>query len=314
MRYFIKILNSIKKYFSFINLTKCFTLTNIIVGIIGITVGLVFKFTPLGSVILIFCGINPTEVNLYLVAGFTALVTRLGIKGVVEAIFSEWGISPQHTTRQIRLDNPTRMTMRVGNPSPMTMPLGEGNPSPSDYTVKEFTTLKMQNPESGEGSSQHTQNSQQPQQAYWGDPNQPRVDRNNRGGLRVNDPLNQRWIYNSLSVSANQPLLHNLGKALEQQYNVHRITNLSNYTFTVEQAKFVLDHLKWTKKPLYDKLTQGRPRYDGTWGTRVDWWRQANSAEFRANFLDPNLDNKNAPNKNAPNNSAPNNNAPNNNN
>ena len=57
------------------------------------------------------------------------------------------------------------MTMRVGNPSIMTMPLGEGNPSPSDYTIKKFTILKVDNPQSGEGSSQHTQNSQQPQQA-----------------------------------------------------------------------------------------------------------------------------------------------------
>jgi|SRR4051812_36071892 hypothetical protein len=65
---------------------------NFLAGSIGIIIGCVFKSTSLGPVILSFFGFEPSELNLYIAAGFSALVTKLSIKGVVEEFFSDLGI------------------------------------------------------------------------------------------------------------------------------------------------------------------------------------------------------------------------------
>jgi len=70
---------------------------NFLAGSIGIIIGCVFKSTSLGPVILSFFGVEPSELNLYIAAGFSALVTKLSIKGVVEEFFSDF--PPRGVTR-----------------------------------------------------------------------------------------------------------------------------------------------------------------------------------------------------------------------
>ena len=63
---------------------KHFTAPNIIGSLISLIIVGLFRFSPLPQEILTFLGIYPTEVNSCILSGFLALVTRLGINGVVE--------------------------------------------------------------------------------------------------------------------------------------------------------------------------------------------------------------------------------------
>ena len=63
---------------------KHFTAPNIIGSLISLIIVGLFRFSPLPHEILTFLGIYPTEVNSCILSGFLALVTRLGINGVVE--------------------------------------------------------------------------------------------------------------------------------------------------------------------------------------------------------------------------------------
>lgn len=74
----------------FISFSKYFSFTNIIAGLIAILVGALFKFSSLPYFILEFLHINPNEMNEYIFSGFIVMITRLGIKGVVEEMITPY--------------------------------------------------------------------------------------------------------------------------------------------------------------------------------------------------------------------------------
>jgi hypothetical protein len=77
------------------------------------------------------------------------------------------------------------------------------------------------------------------QYAQYGNSTQGRAGKIN-GPLQVNDPNNQRYIYNP--HGSNQPLMNNLAMMLEYQKKIG-LSSLSSYTFTHEQERFILFHL-----------------------------------------------------------------------
>jgi len=112
------------RYFSIKNIKKHFTLSNIIVGIIGLSVGCLFKFTGLSAGILNFFNLDPSLLNKYILSGFIVLVTRLGIKGMVEAYFEEIVIAKPLTMGISSHLNPKPLTMDIKshlNPKPLAM-------------------------------------------------------------------------------------------------------------------------------------------------------------------------------------------------
>jgi NADH-ubiquinone oxidoreductase chain 3 len=70
--------------------TKHFTIVNFVTGMFGIFIACLFKFTPLGTVILTFVGINTMEIYQYILGGFAGLMAKLGIKGFVEDIIERF--------------------------------------------------------------------------------------------------------------------------------------------------------------------------------------------------------------------------------
>lgn len=112
------------RYFSINNVKKHFTKTNITVGIFGLTVGCLFKFTGLSAGILNFLNLDPSLLNQSILSGFTVLVTRLGIKGIVEAIFED--LSIPLAMKISSLLNPTTPPSNSGGSGG-----GGGSPSPN---------------------------------------------------------------------------------------------------------------------------------------------------------------------------------------
>ena len=72
--------------------------------------GCLIKFTILGSIILNFCGIEPSIKNEYILGGFVSLITKLGIKGVIEAIAGNSILEP--------IELPTVMLMDASSENP----------------------------------------------------------------------------------------------------------------------------------------------------------------------------------------------------
>jgi hypothetical protein len=68
---------------------KHFTKKNLIFGVIVICIGVLFRFTPLCTNILIICGLDPSEINKFVLAGFMILILKLSIKGLIEEIFDK---------------------------------------------------------------------------------------------------------------------------------------------------------------------------------------------------------------------------------
>ena len=65
-------------------LVKHFNLVNVIVGLLLIVfVGLI-KYSSLATYLIVPFGFSETQLNEYIFAGFLALITRLGINGMVE--------------------------------------------------------------------------------------------------------------------------------------------------------------------------------------------------------------------------------------
>ena len=104
----------------------------------------------------------------------------------------------------------------------------------------------------------------------WGNPNQP-VAGNLNGPIQVNDPNNQNFVYDNNGT--NQPLLGNIGRALDHQASVHHLTSLSRFTFTPQQTQFILDFLRHNHGEVYNKIMQGT--------NTPQWWRQSNTKQFR---------------------------------
>ena len=118
-------------------------------------------------------------------------------------------------------------------------------------------------------------------QANWGPANQPIANQAN-GPMQVNDPNNQ--VNNYVANGNNQPLLRNIGLALDHQSRLGNRT-LSRYMFTPQMEAFVMQHILHTNPDLYSRLmhiegySRAQPSYN-----QPKWWNQSNSREFRSNF------------------------------
>jgi len=172
-------LQSSPRYFSINNVKKHFTLTNIIVGIIGLTVGCLFKFTGLSAGILIFLNLDPSQLNQSILSGFTVLVTKLGIKGVIEAILPDLPKSLAMDISSFLYPKPLAMDInRLLNPT--TPPsnsgggVGGGSASPNQNPGGSNPVQPQQNPvQPPQNPVQPPQNPVQPPQNPFLTPRNP---------------------------------------------------------------------------------------------------------------------------------------------
>ena len=111
---------------------------------------------------------------------------------------------------------------------------------------------------------------------YWGDPNQLRAGKDN-GHMHVNDASNPNYTYTP--GTDHQPLLRNIGRALEHQYRVGNC-NLTRRMFSPQQENFILLHLLHTNRPIYDKIMANVY----TVNQSAKWGNQSNTKEFRKTF------------------------------
>lgn len=207
------------KYITLENLKKHFTLKNIIIGFISLTIGLLFRCVGLAELFLSYLGIDNTDFNQNVLSGFLVLTSRLGIKGVIDDIFESFMTKP--------------LTMDLGdilNPStPPHQGTTEGNLPGSPQGNPQGNA--QGNPQGNSGGNDD-----------WGDVTQGKAGGNN-GPMRVNDPLGQiSRGYDSSSIENNQPALHNIRKALEHQAQYG--PNISSKTLTPEQSAFMAEHIK----------------------------------------------------------------------
>lgn len=73
------------------------------------------------------------------------------------------------------------------------------------------------------------------------------------GFIEVYDPNNQNYKYDPNGV--NQPLIGNIGKSLEYQYEIHNLRSLTRFVFTDAQEQYILAFLKDKHREVYDKIT-----------------------------------------------------------
>lgn len=130
------------KFFSLKNILKHFTFSGITAGIFGIIVGSLIRYGSLGIIILTFFGIDPSLLNLSVLTGLLALISKLGIKGVLDTIIEE-------------------------NLPKQKLPMGliEGDDYSPGSGVKDSGILNMCNTGNGQGSVQEN-----PQGNYQGNP------------------------------------------------------------------------------------------------------------------------------------------------
>jgi hypothetical protein len=81
------------------NFAKHFTIVNIITALIALSVGTLIRNSEIPVIILKFILKYPTDNDIIIFSGFVTIITRLGIKGVVEDIISI--ISPGYSTMNI---------------------------------------------------------------------------------------------------------------------------------------------------------------------------------------------------------------------
>ena len=81
------------------NFTKHFTIVNIITALIALSVGTLIRNSEIPVIILKFILKYPTDNDIIIFSGFVTIITRLGIKGVVEDIIST--LSPGYLTMNI---------------------------------------------------------------------------------------------------------------------------------------------------------------------------------------------------------------------
>ena len=81
------------------NFAKHFTIVNIITALIALIVGTLIRNSEIPVMILKFILKYPTDNDIIIFSGFVTIITRLGIKGVVEDIIST--LSPGYSTMNI---------------------------------------------------------------------------------------------------------------------------------------------------------------------------------------------------------------------
>ena len=81
------------------NFAKYFTIVNIITALIALIVGTLIRNSEIPVIILKFILKYPTDNDIWIFSGFVTIITRLGIKGVVEDIIST--LSPGYSTMNI---------------------------------------------------------------------------------------------------------------------------------------------------------------------------------------------------------------------
>lgn len=221
------------KSFTFSNLKKHFTIVNIIVGLISLTIGVLFRFSPLPTLFLDFCGLDSSELNKYILAGFFGLTVRLGIKGVAEDIIESFLVKPLKMNLGDILNPSTPSENSQGNTQ--SNPQQPGNQYP-DAGGSEG------NPQQGS-----SQGSPQDNNRYNRSPSPSPEDIKAREGFYV-DQYGRISIYDPSNVGRNgmyhqtndgrrvlingsfQPYATNLSKALE--YYNKEVTNVTaNYSF-----------------------------------------------------------------------------------
>jgi hypothetical protein len=72
--------------------------------------------------------------------------------------------------------------------------------------------------------------------------------------MEVNDPNDQRYRYNYYGT--NQPLLGNIGRALDHQASLG-LTTLDRWVFDYLQSRFVLEFLKDNHPQIYNRVMMG---------------------------------------------------------
>ena len=124
----------------------------------------------------------------------------------------------------------------------------------------------------GGGAAGGGTNSFTNQYAQYGNSTQGRAG-NINGPIQVNDRNNQRFIYNHNGT--NQPLMNNIAMMLEYQKKIGH-HSLSRYTFTPEQARFILTHLSINNRDMYNNIMENGPIT-----STPKWWKQSNTGDFR---------------------------------
>jgi hypothetical protein len=66
-------------------IVKHFTIVNMVVGLIGLVVSCLFKFTGSAYLLLDFLDLNNSLFSQYLLSGTSGLTVKLAFKGVVES-------------------------------------------------------------------------------------------------------------------------------------------------------------------------------------------------------------------------------------
>lgn len=233
------------KLFTLSNLTKHFTIVNIIVGLISLTIGVLFKFSPLPTLILNFLGVDPSELHQYILAGFLGITIKLGIKGVVEEVVSEYfprplvlGMNNENPLGGNHQSNPQNNSQQPGNQQP-----GAGNSQGNSQQQSN----SQESPQDGNRNNRSPSPSPEDirGRGFSVDPN---------GRIRVYDPTNvaQRGLFVRfgdpirLNEGSFQPYASNLAKALED-YKTRVSDREGTYLFINYSPAFTIQD-KWFVK------------------------------------------------------------------
>ena len=77
-------------------ITQHFTITNVTLGFLGLLFSFLFKYSGLPVIFLDYFLEDPTDNHIYLFCGSVAIISKLGLKGVVEDLIRE--LFPKHLT------------------------------------------------------------------------------------------------------------------------------------------------------------------------------------------------------------------------
>lgn len=80
----------IKKYITVTNISRHFSITNILSAILGTFVACLIKFTPLGTIFLTALNICPTNMYEYILGSIGGLSFRFAVKGVIEEVIKSF--------------------------------------------------------------------------------------------------------------------------------------------------------------------------------------------------------------------------------
>lgn len=264
---------------------KHFTLKNIIIGLLATIVVIFFKFILFGG---FFAPIYKIQA-IYL--GVIGLVSRLTLKGIVELILescseaavklfeeplflgsSGSGLTPtsvnymssgtSQTTSGGQSGQATGGGQPVGSPwGPNGEVTGDVRPGPNGQNTGAA--------QPGQQSTGHWLGNNASYQAEWVEPVP------NLRTMEVDDPFQQSYVYNR--YGSNQPLLGNIGRALQHQARLGA-DSLDRCMLTRQQQNFILAHLEQNHFATFTRIVDGL-------GTQR-WHSQANNQAFWARFND----------------------------